>query len=400
MALPSAVDPGGFSTPPFSPRTLPASTPSPLATQSEPWVEVLVSSCHFGLNVFLATLKELCLHPERNSSLILRADPLPPRGSDDVREGERLGLELVEEVGVRLMPKQPKRDAKLEQRCLFYHSKDEVPDQEQGLVLYVPKLSSTEDAPFYYPPVQRLAFRWEAAKDEDVDAESEGPPVQGKISLAYLPWPETPATPLLALRQNKIPRKRSPLAGPPIGGDESESIPPPATILSESGGLPERKGDDRLQRTCLALLERLYKHGYGTMVGYRKRVVHDVGPPSYSADPRSLYPGTGSKTSTSFSKIATDTSTRAPRNQAAPRWRMSSGTFSRWVTRGTTPTPRTQAYQMTLFLPTCHIGDHRTWRSRRFLCSCGRRCTRGEMGERRSGTPGEGPRADLSIWAV
>lgn len=297
MALPSAADPGGFSTPPFSPRTLPASTLSPLATPSEPWVEVLVSSCHFGLNVFLATLKELCLHPERNSSLILRADPLPPRGTADVHEGERLGLELVEEVGVRLMPKQPKRDARLEQRCLFYRSKGGIPDQEQGLVLYVPKLSSAEDAPFYYPPVQRLAFRWEAT-EEDIDPASEGPPVQGKISLAHLPWPETPATPLLALRQNKIPRKRSPLAGPPIGGDESESIPPPATILSESGGLPERKSDDRLQRTCLALLERLYKHGYGTMVGYRKRVVHDVSLPSCHADPRSWCRENGSKIST------------------------------------------------------------------------------------------------------
>jgi tRNASer (uridine44-2'-O)-methyltransferase len=290
MTVPSAEALGGFTTPPFRPMHQPPDTPSPLAAPTEPWVEALVSSCHFGLSSFLATLKELCLHPERNSSLILRADPLPPRGDADVSEGRRLGLGLHEEVGVRLMPKQPKRDGRLQQRCLFYRSPDKDPDtKEEGLVVYVPNVTSPEDLPFYYPPVKRLAFRWEAAEPAE-DTEEGDLPVRGRISIAYLPWPEAQLSSLLAVRPAKAPRKRSPLAGPPIGGDATEEVPPPAVIFDASERPVDPRSDDRLQRTLAALLERLFKHGYGTMVGYRKRVSHDVSPSPFRTDEAGRHP--------------------------------------------------------------------------------------------------------------
>ena len=269
--------PGGFSSPPFRPLPQPPNTPSPLATPSEPWVEVLVSSCHFGLSAFLATLKELCLHPERNSGLILRGDQLTPKAMAEHDSGSRLGMEFVEEVRVRLIPKQPKRDSSLDQRCLFYGRERGHDEKEQGLVLYVPEINGPDEAPFYYPPVRKLAFLWETFEEPQEGVEGEESLVKGRISIAYLPWSLSP-TASLSVRPIKQRRKRSPLAGPPLGEDTSEVVRPPAIVLSPEGApMEEQKGDDRLLNICTSLLERLHKHGYGTMVGYRKRVLHDVG---------------------------------------------------------------------------------------------------------------------------
>lgn len=260
--------PGGFTSPPFRPTTQPPNHPSTLTTPSEPWIEVLIASCHFGLSSFLATIKELCLHPERNSSLILRADQLQPKGIE-VDEGPRLGMDLVEEVRVRMMPKQPKRDPKMDQTCMFFRKEGTHEEKEQGLVLYIPEIKEASEAPYYYPPVRRIAFRWEGCEPVEDD---EATPVKGRLSIAYLPWPETPSVGRLPVPRVK-PRKRSPLAGPAIGEESTEAVPPPAVV---EVGTDEHRLDKRIQRVCLALLERVFKHGYGTMVGYKKRVQHDV----------------------------------------------------------------------------------------------------------------------------
>lgn len=257
--------------PPFRPTTRPPSTPSALATPSEAWVEVLVSSCHFGLSTFLATLKDLCLHPERNSGLILRADQLPPHTPPALIDD---GMDFMEDVRVRIMPKQPNRDPKLEQSCLFYRREGSHERPEEGRVIYVPDVKRPEDAPFYYPPVQRLAFRYEGLEPNADDAVEEEVPVRGRISIHYLPWPSLPKN--LAIPRLK-PRRRSPLAGPPVGDEQGTGVAPPAVQLNGTNGVEtELSMEERIERICHGLLERLYKHGYGHMVGYKKRVHHDV----------------------------------------------------------------------------------------------------------------------------
>jgi tRNASer (uridine44-2'-O)-methyltransferase len=301
-------------TPPYKPI---APQHSLLPNLISPWT----TPCHFTLPTFLHVLKDLTLHPERNSSLILRADPIPldtqsqikstideDQGFEEWIRGE--GMELVEEIRVRLMPKQPKRDGKLDQRVVFYRSKelngheDGVERGEKGVVVMIPMVRDVGEVPFFHPPVKRLVFYYETTLREPVEEEvitgmkdlstsdsidgetlaDTEPEIQGRISISYEPFPSTPEAtalvpptsagplpdnPLLGLRRTSLPRKRSPLAGPE---------PTPTETVKEKED--PQVTQVRLDRTCLALLERVYKHGYGQMVGYKKRVNHDVRPSS------------------------------------------------------------------------------------------------------------------------
>ncbi|EIW71493.1 hypothetical protein TREMEDRAFT_42864 [Tremella mesenterica DSM 1558] len=303
--------PGGFSAPPFRPfGTSAHSSTSHEAGPSRPslipprrsitdllgegWLETLSTPCHFDLKVFLNVTKELVLHPERNSTVILRADPLPPRRrafdedehvnlghipsdgqldlhTSDVSEtskkqvkesdyddlpGGSVSLEILEEMRVRLMPKQVKRDSRIDQTAQFYrtasrllarefpfkpnidtdedHEGDSTIAYEEGLVVLTPEVKTVEDVPYYHPPVKKLAFRWEEVDfsnfPQSVDDEDHESPIRARLSIAYLPFPPSS----------------------------------PAHISL------------RLHRTLLALLEKVYKHGYGSMVGYVKRRQHDV----------------------------------------------------------------------------------------------------------------------------
>jgi len=256
--------------------------------------------------------------------LILRADPIPLVAQSQIKStieedegfqewirGE--GMEMVEEIRVRLMPKQPKRDGKLDQRVLFYRSKEVdgheegVEKGEKGVVVMIPMVRDVGEIPFFHPPVKRLVFYYETTLREPVEEEiipgmkdlstsetingetlaDAEPEVHGRISISYEPFPSTseeialvlptsagplPDNPLLGLRTSQ-PRKRSPLAGPeptPIGSPKEKEDPKVTQV--------------RLDRTCLALLERVYKHGFGQMVGYKKRVNHDVRPPSPASE--------------------------------------------------------------------------------------------------------------------
>jgi len=208
----------------------------------------------------------------------------------------------MEVIRVRLMPKQPKRDGRIDQRCMSYRTRETGHERgkEEGLVLMIPEVKEVVEIPFYHPPVRKLAFRYETIPippDESATVDectsSEEPPVKGRISIAYLPFDTPPPPtdehleiPTLPSRPARGPRNRSPLAGPPLaqGEDTAGRTPPPAVILASDGSMPEDEAakrdtavtEERLHRTCLGLLERVYKHGYGRMVGYRKRVKHDV----------------------------------------------------------------------------------------------------------------------------
>ena len=289
------------------------------------------TSCHFTLPTFLHVLKDLTLHPERNSSLILRADPIPLDTQSQIKSADvddeefedwvkEDGMERVDDIRVRLMPKQPKRDGKLDQRILFYRSREVMGHEhdlsgdggvDRGVVVMIPLVKRVEDIPFFHPPVRKLVFYYEtqignrqpsgedqivdqmktlstSGEEETAGPATETPAILGRISISYLPFPasKSPSTspsseptstmPGLAVRRTSMPRKRSPLAGPSSESAPAEAIAKEDTKVTEA----------RLDRTCLALLERVYKHGFGSMVGYKKRVNHDVGQPNSVRVPR------------------------------------------------------------------------------------------------------------------
>ena len=294
----------GHRTPPFRPHPPDATfylrppAPSSSSSSSAAWIPNLSAECHFTLPLFLSTLKSLTVHPERNSSLILRADVLPPKPSSPTHppDGGEDGYQLVEEIRVRLMPKQPKRDGKMDQTCVFYRT-----PSGGGWVVMRAEVNSVEEVPFYHPPVKAVGFYYQPLdKDQhDLELGEEGccacddgaedePPVRGVISIAYLPFDDIrssipPATHDTSMAQNpflpvqrKPPRKRSPLV--PTLPDE--------TLLPLTNGQAPTQGDSllsddsavqtRLSRTLLALLERVYHHAFGLSVGYTKRMQHDV----------------------------------------------------------------------------------------------------------------------------
>lgn len=271
--------------PKFLPKYLARGAPTPLSAASD-WVVPLVAPAYFSLDVFHSVLQQQALHPEQNSSLILRAEQLPPASSADEAADDALAAQLqmestpIERLRVRFVARQANRDARLTQRNVAYSSDD----GRLGLVLKTPEVGSAAEMPYYHPPVRQLAFVWEAGESGETaqgeeGAEKEGARVYGRIFVAYRPFEDSPIPVGDVLGPPpKPPRKRSPLAGP--SASEPAAVRPPATVLEDDSpeGREEARvlAERRLQRTCLHLLEKLHKHGHGSAHGYVKRVHHDV----------------------------------------------------------------------------------------------------------------------------
>lgn len=201
---------------------------------------------------------DLLHHPEHNTSLILRAEILSDVSYSDADHDSPLSP-LSSHFSPphipnyvpnriltrRLLPRSLKRDAPMTQFCTFYHQEistgTSAPDQDSHarsvstLIILTPELDAeSPKVPFYHPPVSHLAFHYIA------------PDPVSSIS-------------------------------PPLPTLQIEIIP-----LSNRDTGEKRELDDyanpnsRLYRTCLALLETVFRHGWGFLTGYKKRVVHDV----------------------------------------------------------------------------------------------------------------------------
>lgn len=269
--------------PKFEPTYLTNNDRSPLPS-SQGWVTPLSCPAYFPLDVFHKALHEQALHPEQNSSLIIRADSMRAVPAEDDEADDALaaslGCAVDERLRLRFIPRQPRRDSQLEQRHVSYTS------EKLGLIIKTTEATTAASVPYYYPPVRKLAFVWEGNGDLDgiPDDTLDGARVYGTLFVAYLPFTDSPASSSeTPAPPPKAERRRSPLAGPstlPGPSAPSETVKPPATVLEDD--TPEARqeasaaAEKRLQRTCLALLERLHKHGYGHLNGYVKRVHHDV----------------------------------------------------------------------------------------------------------------------------
>ncbi|ORX37646.1 hypothetical protein BD324DRAFT_389608 [Kockovaella imperatae] len=379
------VEPESFRRPSFHPSSsFPHSALTDRLTRSQAdtgqsWIISLSHNVHFSRHAFFAGVKDLAVHPERNSTVILRADPLPPKptpsiatqtrqiNQDDPKGAEKvhsnpiaetfsasdeeavwLGLSRREEFRLRLMPKQVKRDGKLDQRIAIYESEsspakhdsttgqaDHGHDAEWGMVMMIPEVKSADEIPFYHPVVSKLAFLYEGVKrdEEETRVAAEGSelaphiesettskgsslPIRGRIYVAYLPLhslftrnsakrSEPPPGPLngggpsgvstaaefsrppnllLAAARRTPPKRRSPLSQS-TSSDTSDTSRVDSEISSSHKpgwskpmhtASSSAVDQNRLNRTLLALFERVFKHGYNGITPYQKRVTHDV----------------------------------------------------------------------------------------------------------------------------
>lgn len=196
----------------------------------------------------------MLLHPERNTSLILRAEILSDGAPLNIPAPLNYLRSYVPARNLlrRLLPRQRNRDPVLDQDCVFMRfsphgtsdrpattvrmkSDEAIQLPESTLVILCPRIDGEGPLPWYHPPIRYLAFRYLPTQvNEPPSAYSASPHMGARIRLEVV---------LMNPSQD-------------------------AATLSDP--------KSRLYRTCLLLLETLFRYGKGKMNGYRKRVVHDV----------------------------------------------------------------------------------------------------------------------------
>lgn len=206
----------------------------------------------FSKDEFQAAMLNVIREPNINSTAILRADILSEKKYDlhdptvpveekaapidvdkvpydaetkliniddvksrkDVIENEEIELVIVNEFVRRMIPRNPYKDALINQTCLVYNSKNEKYN-DTSLVLYIPHFENEEDCPFYIPHVKKVAILLH----------------QGILSVHYVPYEG---------RKDEL-----------------------------------RQDNERVVRTAFRLLQTAHKHSRGVLQGYEKRVNHD-----------------------------------------------------------------------------------------------------------------------------
>ncbi|EAU82171.1 DUF1613 domain-containing protein [Coprinopsis cinerea okayama7 len=183
----------------------------------DPWQALLASSADFPAEVFEIAVTQLVHHPEYNSTLILRSEVVKEYTEDFPGHLPEIpGHAIVRCIHRKLLPRRPGRDAGLEQYCTFYRPTEETEDAPVDTLVLTPIVPPGGTLPYYHPTVSHLAFRYVLMEDTPF------------LQIELVPIPGTPTDP-----------------------------------------------NSRLYRTCLALLETLHRYGWGALVNYKKRVLHD-----------------------------------------------------------------------------------------------------------------------------
>lgn len=227
------------------------------------WVGLFETPVEFKSEHFEGAMNNLIKQPNINSTVILRADILlenkydytesepkesnfksdmasqkpdiPTSSADEVILEKNLddielrsiplALEARPRVEIvrRIVPRNPFKDAIINQTCLVLELKDpEEKDYDSTLVVYNPHISSAEDCPFYLPGVQAVAIFYR----------------KNTLSIHYLPFDYKD----------------------PANIDHFKNLEP----------------SDRNIRIAFRLLQTARKHSTGNMQGYQKRVKHDL----------------------------------------------------------------------------------------------------------------------------
>lgn len=213
-------------------------TPTEAATDAAPlisesnevatWRPIFTHDCAFEPKIFDSVVHNLIKNPNINSSWLFRADILHDGSEAPSPVPSFAGFNLRQCIVRRLIPRNTMRDKPMEQTCLIYESnppqenehgdREDEPDLQRTLLIYLPRVDSPDEMPYYHPKVKGVAFlhEWSPSKSA------------GAVSLSYLFY------------------------------DNAD------------------RSVEKLTRTALNLLQVVHKHGQGRIKGYQKRVHHDV----------------------------------------------------------------------------------------------------------------------------
>lgn len=192
------------------------------------WTPMFRHECSFDADIFRTVMLNLIKNPNINSSWLFRADILLDRVGSQVFEPsdspfdfqpqipQFQGLDITRLLVRKMIPRNELRDKSLDQTCVFYAGPT-AEGIQRSLIIYLPHVRSQPDVPFYHPAVRGIAFSHDWNQEDAI----------GTLSTHYL--------------------------------------------FFDAGARPEK-----LTRTAMHLLRVLHKHGEGQLVGYEKRVHHDV----------------------------------------------------------------------------------------------------------------------------
>lgn len=200
------------------------------------WTPLFREHCSFDSSIFERVMENLIKNPNINSSWLFRADILLDRPGDKISDDLSVvespsgssedffqaqlpkfqNLEVTRFMVRRMIPRNQKRDKPLEQSCVFFSGS--IPGGVQrSLIIYLPHVQSAAEIPFYHPAVKGIGFLhdWNPRNGK------------GVVSTHYLFFEGCAQT-------------------------------------------------EKVTRTAMHLLRVLHKHGEGQVVGYKKRVHHDI----------------------------------------------------------------------------------------------------------------------------
>lgn len=205
---------------------------SGLGQDATRWIPVGTCLAHFDCPTWLHVMHQLILHPERNSSNILRADILCE--SDQASNCPSFRSQTT--IRRRILPRRPNLDGALLQDCTTYDD-----GAGSGLVVYTPLMpdgslpSDPARIPFFHPNVRAIAFAFRAQSAVNVAASSSADSgVLGRLVIYIVPF------------------------------------------ACNADFNAVHHTSHRLSRTVLSLLETQAQHSWGSRHNYQKRITHDT----------------------------------------------------------------------------------------------------------------------------
>ncbi|ANB15372.1 Trm44p [Sugiyamaella lignohabitans] len=247
------------------------------------WQPVYSADALFARDDFEKAMLNIIRHPNVNSTVIMRADILnevnivdgipinvngavtsnPPlidpigmpltHNLEDIetRDGkvDRSFLTLSKIIIRRIVPRNPLRDAVINQSCLVFTGAEGV---ETMLVAYIPHLLTPQDCPFYLPPVEAVGILYH----------------KNSVSLHYILFGHE------RLKGGKLNISESANEVLSAGGKQKKGAE--VSNINHVSSLTELDDSDRSLRIALHLLQTCHKHSSGVMNGYKKRVNHDL----------------------------------------------------------------------------------------------------------------------------
>jgi tRNASer (uridine44-2'-O)-methyltransferase len=226
----------------------------------EAWTPLYQHSCSFPPETFSEVMMNLIRNPNINSNHLFRADILlevpftdgfihdplaPPR----LLQFRDFSLKTI--LIRKLIPRNALVDKPMDQTCLLYNGSSDT--ETKSLVIYLPHISSPEEAPFYHPGVRGIAFLHTFKKQDSSALDKSFNLLQVSLSGNL----EQPICSAIISDAKASPQMQKGIVSIHYSFFESA----PQTPL--------------LDRTAQHLLATLHKHGQGSAAGYVKRVHHD-----------------------------------------------------------------------------------------------------------------------------